>query len=89
MCCVALGNIQENICNILPIETDVSQFIEIAAKYTELKELTKPVLNELIDKIVVFDAEKKDGKRTQRVDIYLIRSYTTRHLYPIRVSYLR
>lgn len=35
-----------------------------------MKELTKPVLNELIDKVVVYDAEKINGKRVQRIDIY-------------------
>jgi len=27
-------------------------------------------LNELIDKVVVYDAEKINGKRLQRIDIY-------------------
>ncbi|WP_234032668.1 DUF4368 domain-containing protein [Paenibacillus faecalis] len=35
-----------------------------------MKELTKPILNELIDKVIIFDAEKVGGKRMQRIDIY-------------------
>jgi site-specific DNA recombinase len=39
-------------------------------EHTDMKELTKPVLNELIDKVVVFNAEKVNGKREQRIDIH-------------------
>lgn len=35
-----------------------------------MQELTKQILNELIDKVVVYDAEKINGKRVQRIDIY-------------------
>ncbi len=40
-------------------------------KYTDLTELTAPLLNELIEKIVVHEGVKDDsGNRTQEVDIY-------------------
>lgn len=40
-------------------------------KYTNLTELTAPLLNELIDKIVVHEATKdENGKRVQDIDIY-------------------
>ncbi len=39
-------------------------------EYTDIQELTNPILNELIDKVVVFDAEKARGDRVQRIDIY-------------------
>ncbi|MNR43996.1 hypothetical protein D3C85_1626820 [compost metagenome] len=44
--------------------------MELVREYTDMKELTKPILNELIDKVVVFDAEKVNGKRVQCIDIY-------------------
>ncbi|CAM3279435.1 MULTISPECIES: recombinase family protein [Paenibacillus] len=47
-----------------------TRFLELVRKYTDMKELSKPILNELIDKVVVFDAEKVNGKRVQRIDIY-------------------
>ncbi|MFF2016568.1 DUF4368 domain-containing protein [Paenibacillus sp. NPDC058177] len=47
-----------------------TRFLELVREYTDMKELTKPILNELIDKAVVYDAEKVDGKRVQRIDIY-------------------
>lgn len=49
---------------------NVTRFTKIIAKYLDIKELNKTVLNELIDKIEVHEAEKIDGKRVQKVDIY-------------------
>ncbi|MDF2650763.1 MAG: Resolvase protein [Paenibacillus sp.] len=49
---------------------NTTRFLELVREYTDMKELTKPILNELIDKVVVFDDEKVGGKRVQRIDIY-------------------
>lgn len=49
---------------------NTTRFLERVRAYTNMQELTKPILNELIDKVVVFDAEKINGKRVQRIDIY-------------------
>ena len=50
--------------------TDLSQFISNVKKYTEITELTPEILNELIEKILVHQAEKIDGKKVQEIDIY-------------------
>ena len=50
--------------------TDLTQFISNVKKYTEITELTPEILNELIDKIIVHQAEKIDGKKVQEIDIY-------------------
>ncbi len=50
--------------------TNVSKLIAITKKYTRIDELTPEILNAFVDKIVVHEREKKDGKRTQTVDIY-------------------
>ena len=47
------------------------QFLALAKKYTDFSELTTPMINEFIDKIIVHAPERVDGDRTQRVDIYL------------------
>jgi len=47
------------------------RFIELVKKYTEFPELTAPMINEFVDKIWVYEADKSSGKRVQRVDIYL------------------
>ncbi|WP_342439418.1 DUF4368 domain-containing protein [Paenibacillus sp. FSL L8-0436] len=49
---------------------NTTRFLELVREYTDMKVLTKPILNELIDKVLVYDAEKVDGKRVQRIDIY-------------------
>ena len=48
----------------------IVNFTAIIEKYLDIKELNKTVLNELIDKIGVHKAEKIDGERVQKVDIY-------------------
>lgn len=47
------------------------QFLALAKKYTDFSELTTPMLNEFIDKIIVHAPEKIDGDRVQEVEIYL------------------
>ena len=47
------------------------KWVALIRKYTDLTELTAPLLNELIEKIVVHEATKDErGKRTQEIDIY-------------------
>ena len=50
---------------------NVERFITLAKRYTDLTELTTPMLNEFVDKILVHEAEKVDGERTQEVEVYL------------------
>ena len=49
----------------------VDQFMALARKYTDFSELTTPMINEFVDKIVVHEADKSSGERTQEVEIYL------------------
>lgn len=49
----------------------VDQFMALAKKYTDFSELTTPMINEFVDKIVVHEADRSSGERTQEVDIYL------------------
>ena len=47
-------------------------FIKIVKKYTDFSELTPEMLNEFIEKIVVHEADKINGRvRKQKVDIHL------------------
>ena len=50
---------------------DLQRFIERARQVTRLTELTPEIVHEFIDKIVVSESKKVDGKRYQRVDIHL------------------
>ena len=49
----------------------VEQFLELARKYTDFSELTTPMINEFIEKIIVHAPERIDGDRVQEVDIHL------------------
>ena len=49
----------------------VEQFMELAKKYTDFSELTTPMINEFIEKIIVHAPEKLDGDRIQEIEIYL------------------
>ena len=51
-------------------EIDLTTFIGKVRKYTNIKELTPEIINELIDKILVYQQTKLDGKRCQQIDIY-------------------
>lgn len=50
--------------------TDLTQFISNVKKYTEITELTPEILNELIEKILVHQTKKVNGKKVQEIDIY-------------------
>ena len=53
-------------------DTDrAAQFLTLAKKYTDFSELTTPMINEFIEKIIVHAPEKIDGDRVQEVEIYL------------------
>ena len=49
----------------------VEQFLELARKYTDFSELTTPMINEFIEKILVHAPERIDGERVQEVEIHL------------------
>ena len=51
-------------------EINLTTFIDKVKKYTEIKELTPEILNELIDKIYVYQQTKLNGKKYQQIDIY-------------------
>jgi uncharacterized protein YeeX (DUF496 family) len=47
-----------------------ARFIELVRRYTEFDELTTPILNSFISKVVVHEADKSSGERVQDVDVY-------------------
>ena len=53
-------------------DTDgAEKWLSLVRKYTELTELTAPLLNELIDKIVVHQAvNDENSSRTQEIEIF-------------------
>lgn len=51
------------------LKTD--RFIELVRRYTDFSELTTPMLNEFVEKVVVHEGEGRGNSRRQRIDIYL------------------
>ena len=48
--------------------TGADKFIELAKKYTELPELNTEIVNTFIEKIIVHERVKNDGKTTQKIE---------------------
>lgn len=48
----------------------VTRFMRSIRKYTEITELTPELVREFVQKVVVYQAEKINGRRTQRIDLY-------------------
>ncbi len=51
-------------------EIDLQEFLRNVRKYTDPKELTAEILNDLVDKIVVHAPDKSSGHRKQKIEIY-------------------
>ena len=60
---------EEKISKADETEDKVDSFIELVEKYTDVPELTPTIVNEFIDKIIVHEADKSTGKRTQAIEI--------------------
>ena len=59
---------------VLEFEKDtvnIDSFLALAQKYTDFTELTTPMLNEFVEKILVHAPVRADRERTQEVEIYL------------------
>ena len=49
--------------------SDVTAFLKVVHKYEHFEKLTPEIMHELIDKIIVHEADKSSGKRFQQIDI--------------------
>lgn len=47
------------------------KFMELVKRYTDFSELTTPMLNEFIERVVVHEPTKSRGFRRQKVEVYL------------------
>jgi DNA invertase Pin-like site-specific DNA recombinase/phenolic acid decarboxylase len=50
--------------------SDVTAFVKLVQKYEHIETLTPEIMHEMIEKIVVHEADKSSGKRFQQIDIY-------------------
>ena len=52
-------------------ELKTDKFIELVKRYTDFTELTTPMLNEFIEKVIVYEGEGRGNDRRQRIDIHM------------------
>ena len=67
---IKIEQLAKDIDNTEKKETDLTQFISNVKKYTEITKLTPEILNELIEKILIHQSKKVNGKKVQEIDIY-------------------
>ena len=48
---------------------NVNQFLALVKKYTDVQELTAEIIREFVEKIYVYQAEKVDGHRVQKIKV--------------------
>ena len=63
-------NLKDEIAHTKTKSVSTDMFISAVRKYTRVKKLTPQMLNELVEKIEVFQSEKVDGKTVQRLKIH-------------------
>lgn len=66
-----IGQLQADIEGYAANSVKTDKFIELVKRYTDFSKLTTPMLNEFVEKVVIYEADKSSGERRQRVDIYL------------------
>ncbi len=50
---------------------NVLKFMDLVNRYSDFSELTTQMMNEFVEKVVVYNADKRGKDRVQKVDIYL------------------
>ena len=63
-------SIERQINSMSEKKINADRFFEIIRKYTDITELTAPILNELIDRIIIYEKEEIDGEAVQNVVIF-------------------
>ncbi len=48
---------------------NAEHFLSLVKKYADIKELDAEIIREFVEKIIVFNAEKVNGHKTQRIQI--------------------
>jgi hypothetical protein len=66
-----IADLQSQIDGYAADSVRADKFIEIVRHYTEFLELNATLLNEFVEKVVIFEGDRSSGKRVQKVEIYL------------------
>lgn len=65
-----IHSLEEQIKTVIHTQENCEKFIENLSKYAKIKELNRYILNQVIDKIYVYDQEEVNGELKQEVEIH-------------------
>ena len=65
-----ISHLRQELAHAKEQSNNVTRFMRSIRKYTEITELTPELVREFVQKVVVYQAEKIEGRRTQRIDLY-------------------
>ena len=65
---VKISNLEDSISEENKAQLDIDQFIELIHKYKERDDISDAMFREMVDKIIVHEAEGTGNARTQQVD---------------------
>lgn len=65
-----IARLQSEIDSYTTTAVNVDKFVELVKRHTEFKEFSAALLNAFIEKIIVHEAVKIDGIRTQEIEIF-------------------
>jgi hypothetical protein len=66
-----IEQLEQKLAETTATEENAKKWVELIGKYSQIDELTAPLLNELIDKIIVHEKRKDaDGKTVRDIEIY-------------------
>lgn len=65
-----VDSLEKRLQRVAQTEDNCEKFIDNLSKYAKIKELNRYILNQVIDKIYVYDKEEVDGNIKQQVEIH-------------------
>lgn len=68
---ISMQEMREKIAQFEDDTDRTEEFLSLVHKYTDIRELTAPVINEFVDKVLVHKAERTCGERVQEIEVYL------------------
>ena len=68
---ISMQEMREKIAQFEDDTDRTEKFLSLVHKYTDIRELTAPIINEFVDKVLVHKAERIDGERVREIEVFL------------------
>ena len=62
-----MKKIQEQLAEYEESTDRTEEFLSLVHKYTDIRELTAPIINKFVDKVLFHKVERSDGERIQEI----------------------